>query len=158
MFFPSSFCNRGDHFFGLGLCSTGQSPGIATRLVTSVPVAPAFRGRWPSPSQSFLFLCTKFCNMCLCNKDNWQHHIVHSVPLCVHAVCMPYKIDIACTLDGLKKRIPRGNMRDNLMVVFWAYRIWNNALRQLLTNMSSWLSSERTRTFSPPRFQKQNGV
>ena len=54
-FFPSSrsFFNRKS--FGFLDCFTRQSPGIGrNELAISIPVAPALRRSWPSPSQSSL--------------------------------------------------------------------------------------------------------
>ena len=52
-FFSRSFLDR--RSLWLLDCFTGQSPGIWTkRAATSIPVAPALQGRWPSPSQSSL--------------------------------------------------------------------------------------------------------
>ena len=53
IFFPRSFLNR--RSLRVSDCFTGQSPGIGrNELAISIPVAPALRGSWPSPSQSSL--------------------------------------------------------------------------------------------------------
>ena len=52
-FFPRSFLDRRSLRFSD--CFTGQSPGMGrNELAISIPVAPALRGSWPSPSQSSL--------------------------------------------------------------------------------------------------------